>query len=298
MIDSRCGLLCSSCDFKVPCDCGGCIETMGKPFHGECPIAMCCQAKGHRHCGECDELPCDQLYAYSYLDPDHGDKPPGARIAKCREWAAESGIRRWENVLLTSAGFFDADGNPRRALIERFAAMLGKPFGKARVLFVPTASMMPGHEDAAYADLCKTDLLMLGILHENIVSHDADGSLAEGEASRFDAMFFTGGNTPYLAKRVRETGFAGVIKRFVYSNKAYVGVSAGSMLAMADFNVDGLPSDDPMGFAGLCLINARFSVHCDPDAPPRESSPYPHIALTDDQAIVASWSGCEVIGGR
>lgn len=27
-------------------------------------------------------------YAYSYLDPEHGDKPPGARIAVLKEWAA------------------------------------------------------------------------------------------------------------------------------------------------------------------------------------------------------------------
>jgi hypothetical protein len=27
--------------------CGGCIETNGHPFHGECPIAICRQEKGH-----------------------------------------------------------------------------------------------------------------------------------------------------------------------------------------------------------------------------------------------------------
>jgi hypothetical protein len=97
MIDSRCGLHCTGCKWKESHGCGGCIETQGHPFHGECPIATCCQNKGLTHCGECDILPCDKLYAYSYLDPEHGDKPQGARIAVCRQWAAESLRNRQEN---------------------------------------------------------------------------------------------------------------------------------------------------------------------------------------------------------
>ncbi len=90
MIDSRCGLHCTGCEWKESQGCGGCIETKGHPFHGECPIAICCQDKGHTHCGECSILPCDKLYEYSYLDPEHGDNPPGARVETCRKWAAEN----------------------------------------------------------------------------------------------------------------------------------------------------------------------------------------------------------------
>ena len=57
MIDSRCGLHCTTCTYKEPCGCGGCIETNGHPFHGACPVAQCCQEKGFYHCGECPELP-------------------------------------------------------------------------------------------------------------------------------------------------------------------------------------------------------------------------------------------------
>ena len=85
-IQSRCGLLCNFCDFKEPYNCGGCIETNGHPFHGECPVAKCCQDKGHAHCGQCAEMPCAQLNAYSCEDKEHGDNPPGARIAMCRAW--------------------------------------------------------------------------------------------------------------------------------------------------------------------------------------------------------------------
>lgn len=87
VVDSRCGLHCSECEYKESCGCGGCIETNGHPFHGECPIAVCCQIKGFIHCGECPDIPCEQLYAYSYLDKEHGDNPPGARVEQCKRWA-------------------------------------------------------------------------------------------------------------------------------------------------------------------------------------------------------------------
>ncbi len=115
-VQSRCGLLCSFCTYKESQSCGGCIETNGHPFHGECPVAMCCQGKEHNHCGECENLPgkcpvedcrkidangtylcnhcestsCGKLHSYSYKDPIYGDNPPGARIVVCRMWAERS----------------------------------------------------------------------------------------------------------------------------------------------------------------------------------------------------------------
>ena len=86
-VRSRCGLDCTACDWRVPCNCGGCIETAGHPFHGECPIAVCCQERGYLHCGQCPDIPCAQLKSYSCDDKEHGDTPPGARIEQCRRWA-------------------------------------------------------------------------------------------------------------------------------------------------------------------------------------------------------------------
>lgn len=74
MIDSRCGLHCTGCEYKETCGCNGCIETNGHPFHGECPVAVCCQDKGFLHCGECSDIPCELLTQYS-CDPEHGDTP-------------------------------------------------------------------------------------------------------------------------------------------------------------------------------------------------------------------------------
>lgn len=88
MADSRCGLHCTGCEYKESCGCGGCIETNGRPFHGECPVAVCCQNKGIEHCGECPDIPCELLTKYS-CDPEHGDTPHGARIEQCKKWKEE-----------------------------------------------------------------------------------------------------------------------------------------------------------------------------------------------------------------
>jgi hypothetical protein len=89
MVESRCGLICSECSYREQFKCGGCAETNGHPFYGECSLAVCCQDKGHRHCGQCGEMPCKELYSYSYLDKEHGDNPPGARIEILKKWAGE-----------------------------------------------------------------------------------------------------------------------------------------------------------------------------------------------------------------
>ena len=45
-MDSYCGLCCETCEFRESMNCGGCIATGGKPFHGACEIAECAKKKG------------------------------------------------------------------------------------------------------------------------------------------------------------------------------------------------------------------------------------------------------------
>ncbi len=289
-IDSRCGLHCTGCQWKESHGCGGCIETMGHPFHGKCPIALCCQDKGLMHCGECAAIPCTKLSTYSYLDPEHGDKPQGARIEVCRCWAAESGKQLWKNVLLTSAGFEDKDGKQKLNIVERFRKMLDKPVSDAKVLFIHTAAI----DDNArkMADKCRNELLHIGILPENIDPYDIDGNLSENEAMSYDVIYFTGGNTSYLLKRIKETGFDTIIKRMVYSNKVYIGVSAGSLVATPNI---GEPFEKST--VGLCLVNAYLSVHCPDNMEKGTDLPLPHIPLTDKQALAVAYNGFELIEG-
>lgn len=86
-ITAYCGLDCSTCEFREPCGCRGCIATRGMPFHCHkepCAVAACAIKRGVSFCGECGEFPCQLLQDFSH-DPEHGDNPKGWRIQRCRE---------------------------------------------------------------------------------------------------------------------------------------------------------------------------------------------------------------------
>ena len=83
MIESRCGILCNSCDYKSQMNCKGCIN-IAKPFWGEsCPVKSCCENRKNSNCGQCSDFPCEILRKFSY-DKEQGDG--GARIEQCRSW--------------------------------------------------------------------------------------------------------------------------------------------------------------------------------------------------------------------
>ena len=98
--DTYCGLSCETCEFKEAMNCGGCIATEGKPFHGKCDVAECSKSRGRRFCGECPDFPCETLKGYSY-DPEHGDAEPGARIENCKriKCALVAEAREGQNLL-------------------------------------------------------------------------------------------------------------------------------------------------------------------------------------------------------
>lgn len=86
MEESRCGLLCSQCGYRESMGCAGCTE-IARPFWGEkCPVKSCCEGRGHVHCGQCADFPCQTLEGFAY-DPGQGDG--GARIQRCRAWREE-----------------------------------------------------------------------------------------------------------------------------------------------------------------------------------------------------------------
>jgi len=65
---SRCGGDCSACEHTSNDGCPGCLTAAGKMFWGECTLATCCIAKGHDHCGQCQDFPCD---AFKYQCPEN-----------------------------------------------------------------------------------------------------------------------------------------------------------------------------------------------------------------------------------
>lgn len=86
MIESRCGILCSQCEYRESMNCEGCTN-ISKPFWGDsCPVKACCEGRGHEHCGQCSVFPCALLTQFAY-DVGQGDN--GKRIETCRAWAGK-----------------------------------------------------------------------------------------------------------------------------------------------------------------------------------------------------------------
>ncbi|MCL2862388.1 MAG: DUF3795 domain-containing protein [Firmicutes bacterium] len=85
MIESRCGICCSRCEYKESMNCSGCT-CIDNPFWGSCDVKACCESKSLKNCGECKDFLCDLLNQFSY-DPEQGDN--GKRIEQCREWCCK-----------------------------------------------------------------------------------------------------------------------------------------------------------------------------------------------------------------
>ncbi|MDK2915537.1 MAG: hypothetical protein PWR25_94 [Euryarchaeota archaeon] len=86
MIESRCGILCSECEYREQVGCRGCTA-ITKPFWGEsCPVKTCCEARDLENCGRCGEFSCGLLERFAF-DENQGDG--GRRIEQSRAWCGE-----------------------------------------------------------------------------------------------------------------------------------------------------------------------------------------------------------------
>ena len=81
-IESRCGCICDGCEYKESRGCKGCFAQESNMFWGECDLAKCCIEKRYTHCGECPDMPCENMKNMA-----EDDNPPGKRIETCRAWA-------------------------------------------------------------------------------------------------------------------------------------------------------------------------------------------------------------------
>lgn len=77
-LGAPCGNYCGNCEFYDE-RCSGCCNTAGQPFWANqlpidiCPIYKCCTYdKKYKHCGECNELPCEIFL--KFRDPKLSEK--------------------------------------------------------------------------------------------------------------------------------------------------------------------------------------------------------------------------------
>ncbi len=191
-----------------------------------------------------------------------------------------------KKLLLTSAGLANSK------ITEAFLRLANKPVFEIKIIFIPTASRT--EEELHYVEASKKELVELGIKRENIKILNLDRKISYGDVEDFEVIYVCGGNTFYLLKKVRESGFDNVIKKFIENGGIYFGVSAGSIIAGPNIEIASLGDENEVGlkdFTGLNLMDAAICPHSDKkdkkkiDAFKRKAR-YKIIPLTDEQALL------------
>jgi len=200
-------------------------------------------------------------------------------------------------LFLTSAGL-------QPETTEYFLDLLGKNPKGMDLCYIPTAADLS--KDKWYVKKNRGRLEELGFKVTDVdIKNGSEGSLSK-RMNGFDIVFVEGGNTFYLLKHVRDSGFDVAIRRFLNRGGIYVGSSAGSMIAglniesaewkHLDKNIINLKD-----LTGMKLVPFVISVHLDDknidlirNCASKVS--YPVVALTDKQALLVDNDKQMIVG--
>lgn len=188
---------------------------------------------------------------------------------------------------------------------EAFLKLLNEKPEKTRVCFIATAA--DPEPDKWFVEKDRDRLLELGFKVTELDLKGENEASLNDKLKNFDVIFVEGGNTFYLLKYVKESGFDRALKPFLDRGGIYVGVSAGSYIAGPDIspaqwkhaedkNIVGLKD-----LSGLKLVDFIISPHYMPEHEAaikenKDKVPYPIIALTDLQAVLIENGNIQFIG--
>jgi len=192
---------------------------------------------------------------------------------------------------------------------EAFLELLNKKPKETTVCIITTASFANHpEEEAPYVKADKERLIELGfktIIEIDLRKENKESLKEKMEA--FDVIFVEGGNTFYLLKYVRESGFDKVIRLFLNNGGVYVGISAGSIIACKDVSPAGWSQDWDENIVGLKdlkglgLVDFIIMPHYVPEHEAiinenKNKVFHPIFALTDSQAILIENGNIKFIG--
>jgi dipeptidase E len=177
--------------------------------------------------------------------------------------------------------------------------------GARDVLYVPTAAN-PMADKASAEGNCKA----LRALGYRVVELDIEG-IEESELSALasvDAVFVEGGSPFFLLQAMRESGFDQAVTQAVHNGLAYVGMSAGAVVAGPDLEPLAATSNTALGSRlrsteALGLVDAVvFPHHNSPDraaqfeeARARYGSRFELVPLADTEALIVDDDGSRLV---
>lgn len=207
-------------------------------------------------------------------------------------------------LLLTSNGLCN------KSIVNALAGLLGKPFKKSSIAFIPTAAnIVPGDKNWVINDLTncrKAGFEVVDIVDIAALSQDQWKPRLEAA----DVLLFGGGNTFYLMHCIEKSGLEKLLHKYL-KTKVYVGISAGSMITGKYIRLSDskkLYYPDIKGYqddTGLNLVDFSVRPHFNspifPDVNKEvlekitKDFPETVYALDDESAIIVNNNKVEVV---
>lgn len=198
-------------------------------------------------------------------------------------------------LLLTSAGM--------RAKEEVFK-FIATPPKETKIAHIITAAKV--EKDINFMIREKKALIEKGFFVEDIDIEEKTEDELRKSLSDKTVVYVQGGNTFYLLKWVKVSGFGNVVKEFLNRGGLYIGVSAGSYIACPTVEQATWKHQDREHFGltdltGLSLVTFLVSAHFQENYRPliqigANESMFPTIALYDTQAVLVEDGKWKVVG--
>ena len=185
-------------------------------------------------------------------------------------------------LLLTSGGLTN------KTISDALIDLVGKKSEDTNLVFIPTASNVEkGDKDWIINDLVniqKQNFKQIEIADISAVSKE----IWLPKLEEADVLFFEGGNTYHLMREMNRTGLSELLPELL-KTKVYVGVSAGSMVACPDLQLQtsqvvyGEDLDETENMTALNLVDFYVTPHL--------NSPYFTKVRKDNEGIKKALEG-------
>jgi len=189
-------------------------------------------------------------------------------------------------------------------VVKEFVEFLGKDPQGLLIGFVPTAA--DPYDDKWFVEKDKKALADMGLKIKEIGLKDKTEAELREEFKGADIIFVAGGNTFYLLREARKSGFDKIVKELVGQGVVYAGSSAGSYLVCPTIEASNWkPADKPrfgvIDFTALNLVPFIMTVHFTPEyadiiKQAVSSCKYPVKILTDQQALAVEGDEITLVG--
>jgi dipeptidase E len=202
-----------------------------------------------------------------------------------------------KKLLLSSNGQF---------VIEKGIKLFFEDASKIKLAYITTAAK--GSRDLAYLETDRKLLREWGYDFEELDIEGKNETELRKLLADKDAVWVEGGNTFYLLKAVRESGFDMVIKELIEKGVVYIGSSAGSYVACPTIDVSTWrkPGEEKARFGvidltGLNLVPFLLKAHyrLEQEELIKEKisqAKYPTRILCDGQAILVEDEKYTLVG--